>query len=74
MASYVQGGDPLDFRPGNTTSLSLQSTSLTDQHPEQFVIRYSFKLCHLKEYKMTIYPCSSFYKAEHDKRKWTPPV
>ncbi|KAL1826151.1 hypothetical protein ACET3Z_012929 [Daucus carota] len=33
-----QGGDPLDFRPGNAASHSVQSTSLTDQHPEQFVI------------------------------------
>ncbi|XP_017252243.1 chromatin modification-related protein EAF1 B isoform X2 [Daucus carota subsp. sativus] len=35
-----QGGDPLDFRTGteNAASLSVQSTSLTDQHPEQFVI------------------------------------
>ncbi|KAK1397988.1 Helicase/SANT-associated [Heracleum sosnowskyi] len=33
-----QGGDPLDFRSGNTATLSVQSTSLTDQHPDQFVI------------------------------------
>ncbi|KAL8146814.1 chromatin modification-related protein EAF1 B-like isoform X2 [Apium graveolens] len=33
-----QGGNPLDFRPGSTASLSVQSTSLTDQHPDQFVI------------------------------------
>lgn len=32
-----KGGDPLDFRAGNAASLSVQSTSLTDQHPEQFV-------------------------------------
>nr|XP_025888644.1 chromatin modification-related protein EAF1 B-like isoform X1 [Solanum lycopersicum]XP_025888645.1 chromatin modification-related protein EAF1 B-like isoform X1 [Solanum lycopersicum] len=33
----AQGGDPLDFKFGNATSLSVQSTSLTDQHPDQFV-------------------------------------
>lgn len=33
-----QGGDPLDFRPASSASHSVQSTSLTDQQPEQFVI------------------------------------
>ncbi|XP_055813029.1 chromatin modification-related protein EAF1 B-like isoform X2 [Solanum dulcamara] len=33
----AKGGDPLDFKFGNATSLSVQSTSLTDQHPDQFV-------------------------------------
>ncbi|CAN4093728.1 unnamed protein product [Withania somnifera] len=32
-----KGGDPLDFNFGNATSLSVQSTSLTDQHPDQLV-------------------------------------
>ncbi|KAI3829832.1 hypothetical protein L1987_03960 [Smallanthus sonchifolius] len=32
-----KGGDPLDLKVGNGTSVSLQSTSLIDQHPEQFV-------------------------------------
>ncbi|KAL8215078.1 hypothetical protein R6Q57_004527 [Mikania cordata] len=31
-----KGGDPLDLKVGNGTSVSLQSTSLFDQHPEQF--------------------------------------
>ncbi|KAL6208948.1 hypothetical protein ACLB2K_019891 [Fragaria x ananassa] len=33
-----KGGNPLDFKFGNAASVSVQSTSLTDQHPEQFVI------------------------------------
>ncbi|KAL8117743.1 hypothetical protein AgCh_015576 [Apium graveolens] len=33
-----KGGDPLDFRLANAASHSVQSTSLTDQQPEQFVI------------------------------------
>ncbi|XP_009621987.1 chromatin modification-related protein EAF1 B-like isoform X1 [Nicotiana tomentosiformis] len=32
-----KGGDPLDFKFGNAASLSVQSTSLTDQHPDQLV-------------------------------------
>lgn len=32
-----KGGDPLDLKVGTAASISLQSTSLTDQHPEQFV-------------------------------------
>ncbi|KAI3772874.1 hypothetical protein L6452_04068 [Arctium lappa] len=32
-----KGGDPLDLKPGNAASVSFQSTSLTDRHPEQFV-------------------------------------
>ncbi|KAI3787897.1 hypothetical protein L2E82_00395 [Cichorium intybus] len=32
-----KGGDPLDLKVGTAASVSLQSTSLTDQHPEQFV-------------------------------------
>ncbi|KAL2336842.1 hypothetical protein Fmac_011288 [Flemingia macrophylla] len=32
-----KGGNPLDFKLGNTASVSVQSTSLTDQHQEQFV-------------------------------------
>jgi hypothetical protein len=29
----------LDFKFGNASSVSVQSTSLTDQHPEQIVTR-----------------------------------
>ncbi|KAK1420606.1 hypothetical protein QVD17_22328 [Tagetes erecta] len=32
-----KGGDPLDLKPGNTASVSFQSTSLVDRHPGQFV-------------------------------------
>ncbi|KAJ1409572.1 Helicase/SANT-associated domain [Sesbania bispinosa] len=32
-----KGGNPLDFKPVNAASVSVQSTSLTDQHHEQFV-------------------------------------
>ncbi|XP_076921762.1 chromatin modification-related protein EAF1 A-like [Bidens hawaiensis] len=32
-----KGGDPLDLKVENGTSVSLQSTSLLDQHPEHFV-------------------------------------
>ncbi|KAL6978793.1 hypothetical protein U1Q18_051064 [Sarracenia purpurea var. burkii] len=32
-----KGGNPLDFKFGNTASVSVQSTSLTNQPPEQFV-------------------------------------
>ncbi|XP_054782883.1 chromatin modification-related protein EAF1 B-like isoform X1 [Prosopis cineraria] len=32
-----KGGNPLDFKFGNAASASVQSTSLTDQHHEQFV-------------------------------------
>lgn len=32
-----KGGNPLDFKFGNVASVSVQSTSLTDQHPEQIV-------------------------------------
>ncbi|RZC00320.1 Chromatin modification-related protein EAF1 A isoform B [Glycine soja] len=32
-----KGGNPLDFKLGNGASVSVQSTSLTDQHQEQFV-------------------------------------
>uniref|UniRef100_A0A2N9I759 Myb-like domain-containing protein n=1 Tax=Fagus sylvatica TaxID=28930 RepID=A0A2N9I759_FAGSY len=32
-----KGGNPLDFKFGNGASVSVQSTSLTDQHPEQIV-------------------------------------
>ncbi|KAL8058024.1 hypothetical protein ABFX02_04G222200 [Erythranthe guttata] len=32
-----QGGNPLDFKLGNVASVSVQSTSVTDQHPDQFV-------------------------------------
>ncbi|XP_027336682.1 chromatin modification-related protein EAF1 B-like [Abrus precatorius] len=32
-----KGGNPLDFKSGNAASASVQSTSLTDQHHEQFV-------------------------------------
>ncbi|MCD9643581.1 hypothetical protein HAX54_031183, partial [Datura stramonium] len=34
---HEKGGDPLDFKYGNATSLSVQSTSLADQHPDQLV-------------------------------------
>ncbi|XP_071726711.1 chromatin modification-related protein EAF1 B-like isoform X2 [Rutidosis leptorrhynchoides] len=30
-----KGGDPLDLKPENVASISFQSTSLTDRHPEQ---------------------------------------
>lgn len=36
----LQGGNPLDFKLGFGASVSVQSTSITDQHPEQFVTRY----------------------------------
>ncbi|XP_060180317.1 chromatin modification-related protein EAF1 B-like isoform X1 [Lycium barbarum] len=32
---HAKFGDPLDFKFGNAASLSVQSTSLTDQHPDQ---------------------------------------
>ncbi|KAL0460468.1 UNVERIFIED_CONTAM: Chromatin modification-related protein EAF1 B [Sesamum latifolium] len=32
-----KGGDPLDFKHGNAASVSVQSTSFTDQHPEQLL-------------------------------------
>ncbi|CAI8585292.1 unnamed protein product [Vicia faba] len=32
-----KGGNPLDFKLGNAASVSVQSTSLADQHQEQFV-------------------------------------
>ncbi|XP_027353574.1 chromatin modification-related protein EAF1 B-like isoform X2 [Abrus precatorius] len=32
-----KGGNPLDYKLGNAASVSVQSTSLTDQHQEQFV-------------------------------------
>ncbi|XP_022728005.1 chromatin modification-related protein EAF1 B-like isoform X2 [Durio zibethinus] len=32
-----KGGNPLDFKFGNAASVSVQSTSLTDQHAERFV-------------------------------------
>ncbi|KAI3742045.1 hypothetical protein L1987_59724 [Smallanthus sonchifolius] len=32
-----KGGDPLDLKPGNAASISFQSTSLKDRHPDQFV-------------------------------------
>uniref|UniRef100_A0A5B6ZQG6 Chromatin modification-related protein EAF1 B-like n=1 Tax=Davidia involucrata TaxID=16924 RepID=A0A5B6ZQG6_DAVIN len=32
-----KGGNPLEFKFGNAASVSVQSTSLTDQHLEQFV-------------------------------------
>ena len=36
----LQGGNPLDFKFGVATSLSFQSTSLTDQQAEHFLNRY----------------------------------
>lgn len=36
---HFQGGNPLDFKFGNAASVSVQSTSLTDHHPEQIVTR-----------------------------------
>ena len=36
---FLQGGNPLDFRFDHVESVSLQSTSLTDQIAEQNVIR-----------------------------------
>jgi hypothetical protein len=35
----LQGGNPLDFKLGHVASLSVQSTSVTDQIAEQNVIR-----------------------------------
>ncbi|KAK6163687.1 hypothetical protein DH2020_000551 [Rehmannia glutinosa] len=32
-----KGGDPLDFKRGRVVSVSVQSTSITDHHPNQFV-------------------------------------
>ncbi|KAL3850407.1 hypothetical protein ACJIZ3_012289 [Penstemon smallii] len=32
-----KGGNPLDFKLGTAASVSAQSTSFTDQHPDQFV-------------------------------------
>ncbi|KAL6500011.1 hypothetical protein OROGR_027921 [Orobanche gracilis] len=32
-----EGGDPLELECGNAASVSVQSTSFTDQHPDQFV-------------------------------------
>ncbi|CAI9774425.1 unnamed protein product [Fraxinus pennsylvanica] len=32
-----KGGNPLDFKIGNASSVSVQSTSLTDHNPDQFV-------------------------------------
>ncbi|CAA3025882.1 chromatin modification-related EAF1 B-like isoform X1 [Olea europaea subsp. europaea] len=32
-----KGGNPLDFKIGNAASVSVQSTSLTDHNPDQFV-------------------------------------
>ncbi|GAB2298526.1 hypothetical protein Dimus_032590 [Dionaea muscipula] len=34
----VEGGNPLDFRFGHAASVSVQSTSFTDQHAEQYLI------------------------------------
>jgi hypothetical protein len=38
-APVMQGGNPLDFKLGHVASLSVQSTSVTDQIAEQNVIR-----------------------------------
>ncbi|KAH7838102.1 hypothetical protein Vadar_022109 [Vaccinium darrowii] len=38
----AQGGNPLDFKLGNAASVRVPSTSLNDQHPEQFVTRFLF--------------------------------
>lgn len=35
----LQGGNPLDFKLGIVASVSVQSTSITGQHPDQFVTR-----------------------------------
>jgi len=35
----LQGGNPLDFKLGHVASLSVQSTSVTEQIAEQNVIR-----------------------------------
>lgn len=39
ISTYLQGGNPLDFKFGNAASVSVQSTSLTDQQAEHFVTR-----------------------------------
>lgn len=36
---FLQGGDPLEFKLGDAVSPSVQSTSLPDKHPDQFVTR-----------------------------------
>lgn len=36
---FLQGGDPLEFKFGDAASLSVQSTSLPDKHPDHFVTR-----------------------------------
>ncbi|KAL6563464.1 hypothetical protein OROGR_002423 [Orobanche gracilis] len=33
----LEGGDPLELECGNAASVSVQSTSFTDQHPDQFL-------------------------------------
>lgn len=37
---YFQGGNPLEFKLGIVASVSVQSTSITNQHPDHFVTRY----------------------------------
>lgn len=37
---FSQGGNPLDFRLRNAASVRVESTSLNDQPPEQFVTRF----------------------------------
>lgn len=37
---FLQGGNPLDYKLGIVASVSVQSTSITDQHPDQIVTRY----------------------------------
>ncbi|KAJ8534575.1 hypothetical protein K7X08_016303 [Anisodus acutangulus] len=37
LAFHEKRGNPLDFKFGSAASLSVQSTSLTDQHPDQLV-------------------------------------
>lgn len=38
----VQGRDYLEFKPGNAASVSVQSTSLKEQHHKQIVTRLYF--------------------------------
>ncbi|PWA59614.1 homeodomain-like, Helicase/SANT-associated domain, Myb-like domain protein [Artemisia annua] len=37
LAFLQSGGDPLDLKPANAASISFQSTSPIERHPEQFV-------------------------------------
>lgn len=41
IPSFWQGGNPLDLlKPGDAASVSVQSTSITNQHQDHLVTRY----------------------------------